>query len=96
LGYAQELWTYRLLTDHIHREAPAGGYAELARLSRSKLHKILTQGELKPRRVRYYVERRDPEFEQEMAAAGVSPSGPHDRTPTRRPYGPRSHLRLPI
>jgi transposase len=68
LGYAQELWTYRLLTDHIHRQGPAAGYAELARLSRSKLHKILTQGELKPHKVRYYVERRDPEFEQKMAA----------------------------
>jgi transposase len=68
LGYAQELWTYRLLTDHIRRQGPAAGYAELARLSRSKLHKILTQGELKPHKVRYYVERRDPEFEQKMAA----------------------------
>ena len=68
LGYAQELWTYRLLTGHIRRQGLAAGYAELARLSRSKLHKILTQGELKPHKVRYYVERRDPEFEQKMAA----------------------------
>jgi hypothetical protein len=35
-------------------------------LSRSKPHKILTQGELRPHKVRYYVERRDPEFEQKM------------------------------
>jgi transposase len=68
LGYAQELWTYKLLGEHIRREAPATGYTELTRLSRSKLHKILTQGELKPHKVRYYVERRDPEFEQKMAA----------------------------
>lgn len=68
LGYAQELWTYKLLAEHIHRAAPAAGYGELARLSRSKLHKILTQSELKPHKVRYYVERRDPEFEQKMAA----------------------------
>ena len=68
LGYAQELWTYKLLGEHIHREAPSAGHAELARLSRSKLHKILTQGELKPPKVRYYVERRDPEFEQKMGA----------------------------
>jgi len=68
LGYAQELWTYKLLREHIRREAPAAGYGELARLSRSKLHKILTQSELKPHKVRYYVERRDPEFEQKMAA----------------------------
>jgi transposase len=68
LGYAQELWTYKLLGEHIRREAPAAGYGELARLSRSKLHKILTHSELKPHKVRYYVERRDPEFEQKMAA----------------------------
>ena len=32
------------------------------------LHKILLQGELRPHKVRYYVERRDPEFESKMAA----------------------------
>ena len=68
LGYAQELWTYQLLTSHIRREGPAAGHAGLGRLSRSKLHKILTQGELRPHKVRYYVERRDPEFAQKMAA----------------------------
>jgi transposase len=68
LGYAQELWTYQLLTGHIRREASAAGHAGLVRLSRSKLHKILTQGELRPHKVRYYVERRDPEFAQKMAA----------------------------
>ncbi len=68
LGYAQELWTYRLLTRHVRQHGPAAGYTELERLSRSKLHKILTQGKLRPHKVRYYVERRDPEFEQKMAA----------------------------
>lgn len=68
LGYAQELWTYRLLTEHIRRHAPASGHADLGRLSRSKLHKILTQAELRPHRIRYYVERRDPEFAEKMAA----------------------------
>lgn len=38
------------------------------RLSRSKPHKILPQGELQPRKVRSYVERRDPEFELKMGA----------------------------
>jgi transposase len=68
LGYAQELWTYKLLTEHIRREARVSGHADLVRLSRSKLHKILTQAELRPHRVRYYVERRDPEFAEKMAA----------------------------
>jgi len=68
LGYAQELWTYRLLTAHVRRHCRDAGYPELQQVSRSKLHKILTQAELRPHKVRYYVERRDPEFEQKMAA----------------------------
>ena len=68
LGYAQELWTYGLLTAHLRQQARAAGYPELERVSRSKLHKILMQGELRPHKVRYYVERRDPEFESKMAA----------------------------
>jgi transposase len=38
----------------------------LLELSRSKLHRILTQGEVRPHKIRYYVERRDPEFERKM------------------------------
>lgn len=68
LGYAQEVWTYKLLTAHIRQHSGAAGYPELQRLSRSKLHKILTQAELRPHKVRYYVERRHPDFEQKMAA----------------------------
>ncbi len=66
LGYSCELWTYDLLQRHIRKQAVAAGHRSLSRLSRSKLHRILTQGELKPHKVRYYVERRDPEFETKM------------------------------
>lgn len=68
LGYAQELWTYRLLRDYIRRNGGAAGHKELVHLSNSKLHRILTQGEIQPHKVRYYVERRDPEFERKMAS----------------------------
>jgi transposase len=67
-GYAYELWTYGLLTQHIHQHCKAAGYPELHRLSRSKLHKILMEAKLRPHKVRYYVERRDPNFEPKMAA----------------------------
>lgn len=67
LGYAQELWTYSRLQTHLRRHAPAAGYAELGTLSQSRLHNLLQQAELRPHKVRYYVERRDPEFEQKMA-----------------------------
>ncbi len=67
LGYSYELWTYRLLTAHIRKHCTEAGHPALQKLSRSKLHKILNEGELRPHKVRYYVERRDPAFESKMA-----------------------------
>jgi transposase len=67
LGYSYELWTYKLLTAHVRRHCMAAGHPTLRKLSRSKLHKILRKGELRPHKVRYYVERRDPGFEAKMA-----------------------------
>jgi transposase len=48
LGYSYELWTYRLLLAHIHQGCVGAGHPALLKLSRSKLHKILRQGELRP------------------------------------------------
>lgn len=66
VGYSYELWTYALLQKHIRQHCIDAGHSDLSKLSRSKLHRILTQGELKPHKIRYYVERRDPEFERKM------------------------------
>jgi len=67
LGYSYELWTYQLLTTHVRRQGVEAGHPALQKLSRSKLHKILRQGELRPHKIRYYVEKRDPAFEAKMA-----------------------------
>src|ERR1700690_1700949 len=67
LGYSYELWTYKLLTAHVRRHCVALGHPALQKLSRSKLHKILRQGALRPHKIRYYVERRDAAFEAKMA-----------------------------
>jgi len=67
LGYSYELWTYRLLTAHVRQHCAEAGHPALQKLSRSKLHKILRQGELRPHKIRYYVEKRDAEFEAKMA-----------------------------
>jgi transposase len=67
LGYSYELWTYKLLTAHVRGHCVDAGHPALRKLSRSKLHKILRQGELRPHKIRYYVERRDPAFEAKMA-----------------------------
>jgi len=67
MGYSYELWTYKLLTAHIREHCVAAGHPALQKLSRSKLHRILHQGELRPHKIRYYVEKRDAEFEAKMA-----------------------------
>src|ERR1022692_3930790 len=66
LGYSYELWTYKLLTAHVRQHCVASGHPALQKLSRSKLHKILRQGALRPHKIRYYVERRDAAFETKM------------------------------
>lgn len=67
VGYASELWTYRLLTEHIRAQCGAAGYPELANVSRSKVHHLLRTAELRPHKIRYYVEKRDPDFDAKMA-----------------------------
>ena len=66
VGYSYELWTYTLLQRHVRTHCVEAGHPSLVELSRSKLHRILTQGEIQPHKIRYYVERRDPEFEPKM------------------------------
>jgi len=66
LGYSYELWTYALLQRQVREHCIGAGHPSLIELSRSKLHRILTQGEVRPHKVRDYVERRDPEFEKKM------------------------------
>ena len=65
-GYSYELWTYALLQSHVRKHCLTASHPSLLELSRSKLHRILTQGEIRPHKIRYYVERRDPEFERKM------------------------------
>jgi len=67
LGYPHELWTTRLLAAHARQHAPAAGHPSLANLAQGTVCKILAEQEVKPHKVRYYLERRDPEFEPKMA-----------------------------
>jgi transposase len=66
-GYPHELWTTRLLARHAREHGPVAGHDCLSRLVQGTVCKILGQEEIKPHKVRYYLERRDAEFEQKMA-----------------------------
>jgi transposase len=66
-GYPHELWTTRLLARHAREHGAPAGHRCLANLVQGTVCKILGQEQIKPHKVRYYLERRDAEFEQKMA-----------------------------
>ena len=67
LGYPHELWTTRLLAAYARQHGPSAGHPSLAKLAQGTVCKILAEQEVKPHKVRYYLEQRDPEFEPKMA-----------------------------
>src|SRR6266478_3069391 len=66
-GYPHELWTTRLLAAHARDHGPGAGHPSLVKLAQGTVCKVLAAHAVKPHRVRYYLERRDPEFEPKMA-----------------------------
>lgn len=67
LGYAHETWTYSLLKRHIRDNCRKAGYHVLSKIDKGVLNTILSKGNIKPHKVSYYLEKRDPEFEIKMA-----------------------------
>lgn len=65
-GYAAETWTYAKLTSHINKNAEAVGYTRLSTIHKSTVHSILDEAEIKPFRIKYYCENRDPDFDSKM------------------------------
>src|SRR5437667_1576600 len=66
LGHAAELWTRKALAAHIRQQAKAAGHPSLARAAKSTVQRILDEQQLQAHKVKYYLERRDPEFESKM------------------------------
>jgi transposase len=66
LGYAAEVWTRSALARHVREHAPQAGYGSLAHAAKATVHRILAEQPLHPEKVKYYLERRDPEFEAKM------------------------------
>ena len=67
LGYSYELWTTRLLAAHAREHCEEAGHPSLARLAPGTVSKILSANNIQPHRIRYYLERRDPDFDAKMA-----------------------------
>lgn len=66
LGYAQELWTLKNLHKHIQENAESAGYPRLTTITKPMVQKILKRSDIKPFKIKYYCEKRDPDFESKM------------------------------
>lgn len=67
LGYSYELWTTQLLAEHARKHCRKAGHACLKRTGKGTVSKILSRHKLKPHKVRYYLQLRDPNFDERMA-----------------------------
>jgi transposase len=65
-GYAAELWTLKSLAQHIREHCVNEGHPSLSKAVKATVQRILSEKGLQPHKVRYYLERRDPEFETKM------------------------------
>ena len=66
LGYAAEVWSRQALAKHIREHAVEAGYPSLSRAAKATVQRILAEQPLHPEKVKYYLERRDPDFEAGM------------------------------
>jgi len=65
-GLAAELWTISALARFVSAGARAAGFDRLANAGKSTVWRILDENEIKPHKIRYYLEKRDPEFDRKM------------------------------
>jgi transposase len=65
-GYPHELWTTDLLAKHARTHCKAANHPSLADLNRGTVSKILRKNQIRPHKIRYFLESRDPDFESKL------------------------------
>ena len=67
LGYPHEIWTQRLLAKHIQENCIKEGHPDLSKINQGTISKILNASKIKPHKIRYYIAKIDPDFDQKAA-----------------------------
>ncbi len=65
-GLAAELWTFSELAKYTRKNAPPAGHPSLSKAAKATIWRILSANEIRPHKIKYYLDRRDPDFEQKM------------------------------
>lgn len=60
------LWTLKNQHQHIQAHAVEAGFPRLETITKPMVQKILRRFDIKPHKIKYYCERRDPDFETKM------------------------------
>jgi len=66
LGYSFELWTNKLLAKHAREHCKKEEHPSLEKINRGTISKILNKSDVRPHKITYYLERRDPAFDRKM------------------------------
>lgn len=66
-GYAAELWTLKALADHVRKHAIEAGHTALCKAAKATVQRILKESSTQPHKMSYYLEKRDPQFDEKMA-----------------------------
>ena len=67
LGYPHEIWTQRLLAEHIRESCIKEEHPDLSKINQGTISKILNASKIKPHKIRYYIAKVDPDFDQKAA-----------------------------
>jgi transposase len=65
-GYAAEVWTRKALAEHAKKYGPGSGHDCLNKACKATIQRILSEHPIRPHKVAYYLERRDPDFDHKM------------------------------
>ena len=65
-GLAAELWSISALARYVSGQAESSGFPRLAGAGKSTIWRILDENQLKPHKITYYLEKRDPDFDRKM------------------------------
>ncbi len=65
-GLASEVWSISGLAGFISERAESAGFSRLSQAGKSTVWRILDENEIKPHKIRYYLEKRDPDFDRKM------------------------------
>lgn len=62
-GPAVALWTLETLTQYVRSHCLSKGFPSLRNVSKSQVWTFLQENDVKPQKIKYYLEKKDPEFE---------------------------------